>query len=83
MKKLLLILTMSFALSTFAHGNHADVKLENATTYHSVNSALNTTLSIGTHEGELHALIGDFGLVDVEKTSTGYETANNNYNYIW
>lgn len=76
MKKLFLILTMSFALSTFAHGNHADVKLENATTYHSVNSALNTTLSIGTHEGELHALIGDFGLVDVEKTSTGYETAN-------
>ncbi|WP_311678578.1 hypothetical protein [Sneathia vaginalis] len=77
MKKILLTLTFMLSFLTFAHEHHhEEVKLENAVNYHSVKGALHTDLSIGTHEGELHAKIGEFGMVDVEKTENGYETAN-------
>lgn len=76
MKKLIASIVMMFAAVVFAHPHGGDVKLENAVNYHSVKGALHTHLSVGTHDGELHAILGDLGIVDIEKTNTGYETSN-------
>lgn len=76
MKKIIAGIMMLFATVLFAHEHHDNIKLENATNYHSVKGALHTHLSIGMHDKELHAILGDLGIVDIEKVDTGYQTSN-------
>lgn len=76
MKKLIASIMMAFATIAFAHPHGENVKLENAMNYHSVKGALHTHLSVGTHDNELHAILGDLGMVDIEKSTDGFETAN-------
>ena len=69
MKKLIASIMMAFATIAFAHPHGENVKLENAMNYHSVKGALHTHLSVGTHDNELHAILGDLGMVDIEKST--------------